>query len=295
MELREKLTGIDPALREILLTFAECAVEITKLLQKANRQKTGTTNASGEQQLALDIQADQLFFTMFQEKNCIKEYASEERDTVVPINSDAEYSVTLDPLDGSSLLDVNLSVGTILGIWKGTVMHSTLVAAAYIVYGPTTILVFSAGDGVHESILYEGRWNILQENILLKEKGSIYSIGGLRKDWSLVHATFIAALEDAGYKLRYSGGLVPDVHQIFLKGGGIFTYPALAKAPEGKLRLLFELCPFAFLAEQVGGLATNGNQRLLDVPRTTLHQRSPIYIGSKTEIALAKNYLGGSA
>lgn len=294
MQLQEKLSAVELQIREILLTFAAGAIEITKLLQKANRQKAGTTNASGEQQLAVDMQADQLFFTLFQEKNCVKEYASEEQDAVVSLNQDAQYSVTLDPLDGSSLLDVNLSVGTILGIWKGTVMQGMLVAAAYIVYGPTTVLVFSTGNGVHESLLSEGRWNILQENIQLKEKGSIYSIGGLRKDWTLAHAGYIAALEDAGYKLRYSGGLVPDVHQILLKGGGIFTYPALAEAPEGKLRLFFELCPFAFLVEQAGGDATNGKQRILDISHRTVHQRSPIYIGSKKEIELAKNYLEGS-
>lgn len=292
MELREKLTDIDPALREILLTFAEGACAVTKLFHTANRQQAGTINASGEQQLALDIQADQLFFTLFQEKNLIKEYASEERDTVVPINSSTAYSVTLDPLDGSSLLDVNLSVGTILGIWKGTVMQGTLVAAAYVVYGPTTILVFSAGDGVHECLLQDGHCLVLQEHITLKEKGSIYSTGGLRKDWPLAHTTFIVALEDAGYKLRYSGGLVPDVHHILLKCGGLFTYPALAEAPEGKLRLFFELCPFAFLAEQAGGAATDGKQHILEVPRTMLHQRSPIYLGSKKEVEAAKNYLG---
>ncbi len=294
MELREKIRGIDPALQEILLTFATGAVEITKLLHTVNRQRAGTINASGDAQLAVDIQADQLFFVLFQEKNLIKEYASEERDEVVSINASATYSVTLDPLDGSSLLDVNLSVGTILGIWKGTVMHGTLVAAAYVVYGPTTVLVFSVGEGVHECLLRDGHGMVLQENISMKEKGSIYSIGGLRKDWSLAHTTFIATLEEAGYKLRYSGGLVPDVHQILLKSGGLFTYPALAKSPEGKLRLFFELCPFAFLAEQAGGAATDGKLRILDIQRTTLHQRSPIYIGSKKEVEEAKRYLEGS-
>jgi fructose-1,6-bisphosphatase I len=201
--------------------------------------------------------------------------------------------VTLDPLDGSSLLDVNLSVGTILGIWKGTVMQGELVAAAYVVYGPTTTLVFSTGNGVHEYLLQKGHCTLLQENITLKEKGSIYSIGGLRKDWTLAHTAFIAALEENGYKLRYSGGLVPDVHQLLLKGGGIFTYPALADAPAGKLRLFFELCPFAFLVEHAGGLAINGKQRILEISRTTLHQRSPIYLGSKKEVEAAKKYLVG--
>jgi fructose-bisphosphate aldolase/6-deoxy-5-ketofructose 1-phosphate synthase len=291
MELQEKLCTEDSEIQDILLTLADAAIQITALFHPENRKKTDMTNASGDIQVHLDVAADNLLFDAFSKKYCVKEYASEEREQSNVMNPNATYSITVDPLDGSSLVDVNLAVGTILGIWKGDILTGTLVGAAYVVYGPTTILVYSTGKGVHEYILEKDDFILVQENIRMKEKGNIYSIGGLKTKWTKEHAGFIAALEGAGYKLRYSGGLVPDLHQILLKGGGIFTYPALIDAPDGKLRLLFELAPFAFLAEHAGGMATNGVQRIMEIPRAQLHQKSGIYIGSVQEVEKAKTYL----
>ncbi len=291
MELQEKLCTEESEIQDILLTLADAAIQITALFHPENRKKTDMTNASGDIQVHLDVATDNLLFDLFSKKYCVKEYASEEREHSNVINVDATYSITVDPLDGSSLVDVNLAVGTILGIWKGDILTGTLVGAAYIVYGPTTVFVYCTGKGVHEYILETNDFILVQENIRMKEKGSIYSIGGLKTKWTKGHACFIAALEDAGYKLRYSGGLVPDFHHILLKGGGIFTYPALTDAPDGKLRLLFELAPFAFLAEHAGGMATNGVQRIMEIPRRHLHQKSSIYIGSVQEVEKAKTYL----
>ncbi len=291
MLLNEKLEMAPPPVREIMLTFAQCVNGVRQLLHTANRKTTGTQNVSGDHQLALDVMADTLFYDAFAALPAVYEFASEERDESMILHSDATYSITLDPLDGSSLLDVNLSVGSILGIWRGPVLSGTLVASAYVVYGPATILVLSVGTGVSEFILRDGAYICLQESIKLKEKGDLYSIGGLRRDWLLRHAAFIDALEQEGYKLRYSGCLVPDVHQILLKGGGLFTYPALENAPTGKLRLLFELYPLSFIVSQAGGDASDGKQPILSSQRISLHQKSPIYLGSRKEVEQARVFM----
>jgi fructose-1,6-bisphosphatase I len=126
----------------------------------------------------------------------------------------------------------------------------------------------------------------------LKERGDIYGLGGLRKDWTPGHLKYIEFLENEGYKLRYSGGFVPDINQVLIKKGGIFTYPALKKSPNGKLRLLFELQPMAFIIEQAGGMATDGKKDILAINVAELNQRCPIYIGSRFEVEKAKEFLG---
>jgi fructose-1,6-bisphosphatase I len=126
---------------------------------------------------------------------------------------------------------------------------------------------------------------------MLKERGSIYSPGGLRKDYTEKHLRYLEFLESEGYKLRYSGGFVPDINQVLIKQGGVFTYPALKKSPRGKLRLLFELQPMAFIIEQAGGIATDGTDEILSLPVEDLEQRCPIYIGSRYEVEKAKEFL----
>jgi fructose-1,6-bisphosphatase I len=165
----------------------------------------------------------------------------------------------------------------------------------YITYGPLITMVYSTGKGAHEFVLNrEGEYVLSQENIILKEKGSIYSLGGIRKDWTPAHLSFVEHLEELGYKLRYSGGFVPDINQILIKKGGIFTYPALKKAASGKLRLIFELQPMGYIMEQAGGLATDGITDILTVKPGDLDHRSPIYIGSRYEVEKAKEYLTAS-
>jgi fructose-1,6-bisphosphatase I len=155
--------------------------------------------------------------------------------------------------------------------------------------------VYSAGKGAHEFVLNrEGEYVLSQENITLKERGSLYSPGGLRKDWLPEHLKYVECLEAEGYKLRYSGGFVPDINQILIKKGGIFTYPALQKSPRGKLRLLFELQPMAFIIEQAGGKASTGKDYILDMKVEALDQRCPIYIGSRFEVEKAKEFLSGT-
>jgi D-fructose 1,6-bisphosphatase (EC 3.1.3.11) len=153
-------------------------------------------------------------------------------------------------------------------------------------------MVYSTGKGTHEFVLNrEGEYVLSEENITLKERGYIYSLGGIRRDWTPEHLKFVEYLEREGYKLRYSGGFVPDINQVLIKRGGIFTYPSVKGSPNGKLRLIFELQPMAYIMEQAGGMATNGKEDILSVEPEKLNQRSPIYIGSRFEVEKAKEFL----
>jgi len=290
------MAGVETELRRLIWQIAVTGKYISAKIHESNRKLAGFKNMYGEEQLALDKSSDAILKNQLQFSGFVREYASEEQDQIIQIGKGQEkYFVTADPLDGSSLVDTNLAIGTIIGIHNDTMYgkgRETMVAALYITYGPLITMVYSAGKGTHEFVLNrEGEYVLSQENIRLREKGDIYSLGGLRKDWTPEHLRFVADLEAAGYKLRYSGGFVPDINQVLIKNGGVFTYPALRKSPQGKLRLLFELLPMAFLIEQAGGEATDGKRRILDIPVEEISQRSPIYIGSRYEVEKARKYL----
>lgn len=292
--------GVDPDLRRLIHTVAVGGKYISSLLNAANRKMAGTRNSSAEDQLEVDKQADVILQDMIMALDYVAEYASEEQESVIKTgNKHGKFSVSVDPLDGSSLIDVNLAVGTIVGIHPCEKLIDCgrhIQAALYILYGPLTTLVFTTGKGVHEFVLSpEGEFVLSQKNIKMNPKGKIYSPGGMRSDWTDAHRQYMDDLVETDYKLRYSGGLVPDFNQIIMKGGGLFSYPGLKDNPEGKLRLLFELYPLAFICEQAGGHATNGLENILDLKLEKIHQRAPIYIGSKQEVEKAKEYLKADA
>jgi len=290
------LEGVEVELRRLIWQIAVVGKYISAKIHESNRKLAGYQNVYGEEQLALDRISDDIMRNKLQFSGFVREYASEELENIVKIGTGKEkYIVTADPLDGSSLVDTNLAIGTIIGIHKESILdvgRKTMVAALYITYGPLITMIYSAGRGAHEFVLdREGEYVLSQANIMLKEKGSIFSPGGLRRDWTPEHLKFVEQLEKDGYKLRYSGGFVPDINQILIKKGGVFTYPALKKSPQGKLRLLFELQPMAFIMEQAGGLATDGNQDILSIKVENVNQLSPVYIGSVTEVQMAKKFL----
>ena len=290
------MAGVEMELRRLIWQIAVTGKYISAKIHESNRKLAGFKNIYGEEQLSLDRSADIILKNQLQFSGFVREYASEEQDAVIHIGKGSEkYFVTADPLDGSSLVDSNLAIGTIIGIHNGSMMgdgRDTIVAALYITYGPLITMVYSAGKGTHEFVLNrEGEYVLSQENIRLKKRGYIYCLGGLRKDWTQAHLQFVEYLEAEGYKLRYSGGFVPDINQLLIKNGGVFTYPALKKNPNGKLRLLFELQPMAFLMEQAGGSATDGKKNILDIPVDDIGQRSPIYIGSHFEVEKARAFL----
>ncbi len=289
--------GVEFGLASIIYEVGVASKYIVHAMRTGDLGLAGTSNLYGEQQLALDVLANEIIKDRLDHTGRVKCFASEELDEILIFERKGhkDYSVVVDPLDGSSLVDVNLAVGTIVGIYKGEDLlqpGKNLAGAMYIVYGPRTTLIYTTGNGVFEFSLNSlGEYVLTQENITLKPSNKIYSPGGLKKDYTEKHAKFIEHLEENGYKLRYSGGFVPDINQILLKRGGLFTYPALKNAPNGKLRLLFELNPMAFIIENAGGMATDGKQRILDIKPEKLDQRCPIYIGSKEEVMLAEKFL----
>jgi len=291
------MAGIEMHLRRLIWQIAVTGKYISAKIHEANRKLAGFKNIHGDDQLALDRSADEILINQLEFSGFVREYVSEESDKVITFQTaEAKYYVTADPLDGSSLVDTNLSMGTIIGIHiaplLGTSGRDSMVAAMYITYGPLITMVYSAGKGTHEFVLNrEGEYVLSEENITLDEKGSIYGLGGLRKEWTPEHLKYVEFLESEGYKLRYSGGFVPDINQVLIKRGGVFTYPALKKSSKGKLRLIFELQPMAFLVEQAGGMATDGKSDILSIKPQKLDHRSPIYIGSRFEVEKVKEYL----
>ncbi len=293
--LREQ--AIDDNLIHLITEIAEASKYIINSIRTGDLGVAGTSNLYGEQQLALDVLADRILRKRLDHSQVVANMMSEEMDEIIPISPDCDgkYSVAFDPLDGSSLVDVNLAVGTIVSIFEGCDLLQPgrkQVAALYILYGPRTTLVYSIGNGVHEfamNTLME--YTLLQENIKIQPKGNLYSPGGQRNLYTPGVEAFTKQLEERGVKLRYSGGFVPDINQILLKGKGIFYYPHLQGLPQGKLRLLFELSPMAYLIEQAGGAASNGHQRILDLQPDQIHGRSPVFIGCKEDVALAEEFI----
>ena len=290
------MAGVEEELRRLIWQIAVVGKYISAKIHEANRKLAGSKNIYGEDQLSLDRATDEIMKNQLQYSGFVREYASEELREITKIGSGKEkYIVAADPLDGSSLVEPNLAIGTIIGIHKESILdtgRNTMVAALYITYGPLITMIYSAGNGAHEFVLNrEGEYVLAQNNIKMKEKGSIFSPGGLRRDWVPGHQKFIEHLEKEGYKLRYSGGFVPDINQLLIKRGGLFTYPALQKSPRGKLRLLFELQPMAFIVEQAGGMATNGKEDILSLKVENINDCSPVYIGSRAEVELAKQFL----
>ncbi|MBN2157599.1 MAG: fructose-1,6-bisphosphatase [Candidatus Lokiarchaeota archaeon] len=284
-------------LRRLIWQIAVTAKYISAKIHESNRKLAGIKNIYGEEQMVLDRATDEILMHQLEYSGFVKYYASEEQAKVITVNTgpDAKYFVAADPLDGSSLVDVNLAIGTIIGIYEGDIMkpaRESLVASMAIVYGPLITLAYTAGNGSHEFVLNrEGEYVLSEENIKMKDKGKIYGTGGLRRDWSTEHTNWIGALEQEGYKVRYSGAFVADVNHIMIKGGGVYAYPALRNNPDSKMRLIFELQPMAYLIEQAGGIATNGHEHILDIKPKALDQRSPIYIGSKYEVEKAREML----
>lgn len=278
---------------------------------------TENENIQGETQQKLDVYADDQFISAFKNGGEACGIASEENDDFVAFESDfsknGKYVVTFDPLDGSSNIDVNVSIGTIFSIYRRISPVGTKaveadflqtgenqVAAGYVVYGSSTMLVFTTGNGVNGFTLDPsiGEFCLSHPNLTTPEDGEIYSIN----EGNLVFCdeqikNYVAYCKEDDqatnrpYSARYIASMVADVHRNLIKGG-IFLYPATSKAPNGKLRLLYESNPMAFILEQAGGTATVGDKRIMEVIPHELHQRVPTILGSKNMVAkyLSKNY-----
>lgn len=278
----------DRDLTRVICELATASRYIIHSIRTGELGVAGTSNLYGETQLKLDVLADRIIRKRMTHTGVIASIASEEREDIQVIDPNGKYSVAFDPLDGSSLVDVNLAVGTIVGIYRGADVMSPgreMVGAMYVLYGPRCTLVYSTGNGTHEfamNALME--YTLVQEDLQMSEQGNIYAPGGTRNKYTPAVEAFVSHLEDRGSKLRYSGGFVPDINQVLIKGQGVFLYPHLADLPKGKLRLLYELNPMAFLVEQAGGEASNGHQRILDIQPEGIDHREPVFIGSKNDV-----------
>jgi len=268
----------------------------------------GTTNVQGEAVQKLDILANQALITCLGNRGNVGVLASEENEEPAVVLSDPRYGkyvVIFDPLDGSSNIDVNVSVGTIFSILRrnieGTAGRpaeadvlqpgSRQIAAGYVLYGASTMLVYSTGSGVHGFTLDPsfGAYVYTHPSLTMPESGPYYSVNEANlASFPAGYQRYLATLREGKtgrtYSSRYVGSLVADFHRTLIKGG-IFLYPPTARHAEGKLRLMYEANPIAFLAEQAGGLATDGRQRILDIQPTSLHQRTPLVVGSRQEVS----------
>jgi fructose-1,6-bisphosphatase I len=276
----------------------------------------GETNVQGETQQRLDIYADQTIFRLCDHTGRLCVMASEEHEEIIPIPDKypkGRYVLVFDPLDGSSNIDVNVSVGTIFGIFRcvdwaqrGRVEDClqpgrNLLAAGYVLYGSSTMLVYSTGQGVHGFTLdpHIGEFLLSHPNMRFPTP-QYYSVNhAYYPRWSPGVQAFTAWLQGHAtdnelppppLSERYIGSLVADFHRNLLRGG-IFMYPAEKNKPEGKLRLLYEAAPLAFLAEQAGGAASHGRGNILDLIPTTLHTRTPIFIGNRDLVYKAQEYI----
>lgn len=277
-------------LRHLILDIARAAKYIQRAIRTTEAGLAGAVNQFGEEQQKLDVLSNDIIAQHLRESRRVATYVSEEEDQIIELDAENPYSVVFDPLDGSSLVDANFAIGSIFGIYKGNAIlgrrPKEQSAALYVLYGPRTLLIYSAGNGVHEFILNDvGEFTLLRENLGIADKAKNFSPGNL------------SALEDnPGYKnnlnrwldakltIRYSGCMVADVHHVISKGQGVFTNVGGAKYPEGKLRLVFECGPFAYLASQAGGMASSGIGDILDTVIETIDQRTPIIIGSSEEV-----------
>ena len=276
----------------------------------------GNENIQGENQMKLDVFANETMKRALMAREEVAGFASEEEDTFVAFDTErgrnAKYVILTDPLDGSSNIDVNVAVGTIFSIYRRVSPIGTpvtledfmqpghrQVAAGYVVYGSSTMLVYTTGNGVH-GFTYDpslGVFCLSHENMKIPSTGKIYSINeGQYLKFPMGVKKYIKYCQEEDpttnrpYTSRYIGSLVSDFHRNMLKGG-IYIYPSATNYPNGKLRLLYEGNPMAFLAEQSGGLATDGYNRILDIIPTALHQRVPLFIGSKEMVEKAQNFM----
>ncbi|XP_017770750.1 PREDICTED: fructose-1,6-bisphosphatase 1 [Nicrophorus vespilloides] len=295
-DLTQLLNSIQTAVKVV-----SCAVRkagITKLFGTV-----GETNVQGEEVKKLDVLANDLFINMLKSSYTTALMVSEENDNVIQVETDKQgkYIVCFDPLDGSSNIDCLVSIGSIFSIFKkeddsppslkdALQPGSKVVAAGYALYGSATMMVLSTGNGVNGFMLDPsiGEFVLTEKDMKIPSRGKIYSINeGYQYIWDDAIKEYVESKKDPArgkpYGARYVGSMVADVHRT-IKYGGIFLYPATSASPKGKLRLLYECIPMAYLVTQAGGLAIDGQIPILDVVPENIHQRCPIFLGSKEDV-----------
>ncbi len=283
-----KNLGADDALSELIVSIADSCKEISEVIAGTDTGKAGTINSYGEEQITMDVQAENIMERHLRACPFVFAFGSEEIAGLQDANEEGQFSIFFDPLDGSSLVDVNFAFGTIAGIYQakkviGLTPRDQL-AAVYAIYGPRTTFVVAVNGVVSEFVLRSGEWILNEANLKVGEK-KYFAPGNLRAcDERLDYLDLVMGFVKEKYTLRYSGGMVPDINHILKKGGGVFMYPGMPSAPQGKLRLMFECGPMAMIVETAGGASSNGEKSILDIEIADLEARTPIFVGSKSEV-----------
>lgn len=292
-------------LRDIALASKVVNREVSKAGLVDLSGSLGSQNSAGDQQQKLDVLANIRFTRALAKGGEACAIISEETESFVDLNNDGKYVIAIDPLDGSSNIDVNVSIGTIFSIYRRKSVAgapitsedilqkgSEQVAAGYILYGSSTMLVYTTGHGVN-GFTYEptlGEYFLSHPDMTMPEDGKIFSINeGSANSFPTPIKMYLQNCKDGNLTARYIGSLVADFHRNLLKGG-IYIYPATAKDPSGKLRLMYECNALAFVAEQAGGMATDGKGRIMDIAPRDLHQRTPFLVGSRKMVEKAMTY-----
>jgi len=283
--LAEILQKEDRSLRKLILLLANLSLSIAAEIPKT-LGGTSRLNVYGDKQQEMDVWSNDLLTKKLAKSHLVKQIASEEIEQPLTLKQ-GEFSITLDPLDGSSNIKSNNLMGTIVGIYRETSLPAKgreQVAAGYFLYGPYTQAVLALEGGVYIFVA-SGKTSVSSRYLSngvphkLPEKGTVYGIGGLKQKWTPRVQQFVQSLENRGLKLRYGGSFVGDFNQV-LYYGGVFAYPELVDAPKGKLRLQFESNPVAFITEKLGGKGSTGTASILDVEPTSIDQRVPTYVGN---------------
>lgn len=313
IENQREFSSASGEFSQLLTDIAGGSKIIASLVRKTGLAKVkgvdGSTNKSGDEVQKLDMVANEVFTNIFNTTGRFGAYTSEESDEVMlsPVDG-GKYIVHIDPIDGSSNIDVNVAVGTIFSVYKrtkklGKIDNSEVlrpgreqVAAGYVLYGSSTVMVFTTGNGVHEFTLDPdiGDFILSSEKLEIPSTPAYYSINeGYSLKWDEVVAEYVLDCKRRDIKARYVGSLVADFHRNLLKGG-IYLYPADVASPKGKLRLMYEANPMAMIVRQAGGLATNGRTDILDLVPQEVHERTPLFIGDKAEVLKISSLIKGA-
>ncbi len=227
----------------------------------------------------------------FEKVKSVKGAMGKDKKQLCTINNDGKYLITYVAVDNIELLDVDFSLGSMFAIYENELNANSLKASVYITYGPTFQIVFASKDEGVKFFSYKNEKLVQKESFELEHKGKINSTAGVQSEWSEKHKSLIESLFNDGYRLRFSDSLTLDTHQILFKKGGLYSSPATTSNPDGLVELLFEAYPIAFIMELVNGEAIDGEKRILDIECKDIHQKTPIYFGSKNEIQKVKDFL----
>jgi fructose-1,6-bisphosphatase I len=264
----------------VIDAVASTAPEVREGLE-GRRSYESSANPSGDRQLAADLYADELLETRLLDIDGVGSYASEERESVAVTEEGGTHHVAVDPLDGSSNLKSNNTMGTLFGVYEAPLPASghDLVASGFVLYGPITTIVVARDGAVSESVIDgDGTRSIVDDDVTLPDDPIVYGFGGRVPKWRDDFSEYVATVETE-LKLRYGGAMIGDVNQV-LTYGGIFGYPSLEGHPNGKLRLLFEGHPIGHIVETAGGASSNGEMPLLELSPDEIHERTPLFVGN---------------